>query len=222
MAVFVVTGTRTGIGLETVLQLAASPSNTVVAIVRDLGVDILSLREIKTNSNGTVHIVECDISKPASISGLVGLRRHPAFQGQTSRNLTAESLIEHFMSNAVGPALVTQALIPHLAPGAVVANVTSGAGSLTMLSEGRIAAEFTPYSISKTALNMLTVHQAKQLKSEAIVVAIDPGHVKTVRGGPKAVVEVEASAKGVIEIVKGLRPEDSGKFLLYNGTELPW
>ncbi|KAK7408955.1 hypothetical protein QQX98_008899 [Neonectria punicea] len=239
MAVFVITGTRTGIGLETVLQLSDSPSNIVVAVVRDPGADISSLNEIKANSKGTVHIVECDVSKKESVAKLVerltkslganfsvnAVIQFAAIlrsREQTSINLTAESLISHFTSNTVGPALVTQALLPHLVPGAVVANITSGSGSLTMLTEGRIAAEITPYSISKTALNMLTVHQAKQLRSQAIVVAIDPGHVKTVIGGPNAVVEVEASAKGVINVVEGLKAADSGKFLLYNGTELPW
>ncbi|KAH7131236.1 NADP-dependent dehydrogenase-like protein [Dactylonectria macrodidyma] len=239
MTVFVITGARTGIGREAVLQLASNSSNTVVAVVRDLQADISSLNEIKQSSSGIIHIVECDVSDTKSISQLVerlagalgaGFRINYLIQfaailhsrEQTGIKITAESLASHFTSNVVGPALVTQALLPHLVPGAVIANITSGIGSLTMLTNGQITAEITPYSISKTALNMLTVHQATHLGSRASVVAIDPGHVKTTMGGPNAVVEIPDSAKGVIKIVTELKPEDSGKFLLYNGASLPW
>ncbi|KAH7123332.1 NADP-dependent dehydrogenase-like protein [Dactylonectria estremocensis] len=239
MTVFVVTGARTGIGREAVLQLASDSSNTVVAVVRDLKADITSLKEIKKSNSGNVHIVECDVSDTNSIFQLVGRLTEALgadfrvnyliqFAGilhsreHTSVNLTAESLTSHFTSNVVGPALVTQSLLPHLAPGAVIANITSGIGSLTMLTNGQIPLQLTPYSISKTALNMLTVHQATHLGSRASVVAIDPGHVKTPMGGPDAVVEIADSARGVIKVVTELKPEDSGKFLLYNGASLPW
>ncbi|KAF7558121.1 hypothetical protein G7Z17_g182 [Cylindrodendrum hubeiense] len=239
MTVFVITGARTGIGRETIRQLATNPSNVVVAIVRDLQADISSLNDIKANSKGIVHIVECDISNSDSISQLVArltealgadfrinvLIQYAAVlhsREQTSTNLTAEALISHFTSNTVGPALVTQSLVPHLVPGAVVANITSGVGSLTMLTNGQITAGLTPYSISKAALNMLTIHQARHLGSQASVVAIDPGHVKTPMGGAGAVVEIPDSARGVIKIVTELKSEDSGKFILYNGTQLPW
>ncbi|KAH7117392.1 NADP-dependent dehydrogenase-like protein [Dactylonectria macrodidyma] len=239
MTVFIITGARTGIGREAVLQLASNSSNTVVAVVRDLHADISSLAEIKKSSGGTVHIVECDVSDTNSISQLVerltvalGTDFHVNYliqfaailhsREQTGINVTAESLTSHFTSNVIGPALITQSLLPHLVPGAVIANITSGIGSLTMLTNGQITAEFTPYSISKTALNMLTVHQATHLGSRASVVAIDPGHVKTVMGGPNAFVEIPDSARGVIKVVTELKPEDSGKFMFYNGASSPW
>jgi NAD(P)-dependent dehydrogenase (short-subunit alcohol dehydrogenase family) len=239
MPVFVVTGARTGIGLEYVRQLANNPSNTVMAMVRDLKADILALTAIKSNNAGKVKILECDISSELSLSKLAPqivsalgperkvdvLINNAAIlhsRHETCLNLSADALLSHFATNVIGPAKVLQTLLPHLAPGAVVANITSGIGSLTMLSDGRISAEVTPYSISKAALNMLTVHQAKQLKETAIVVCVDPGHVKTVMGGIGAVMEIEDSAKGVLAMLADLKVEDNGKFLLYNGTELPW
>jgi NAD(P)-dependent dehydrogenase (short-subunit alcohol dehydrogenase family) len=106
-----------------------------------------------------------------------------------------------------------------------VANISSGIGSLTMLSDGRIPAKAAPYSLSKAALNMLTVHQARQLREEGsgvVVVAIDPGHVKTEMGGPEAVVEVADSARGVLGVLAGLGEGDSGRFLAYDGVGLEW
>lgn len=239
MGVYVVTGTRTGIGLEYVRQLGHSKDNTVVAVVRDLQADLSALRAAQAASEGTVYIIECDVSSESSVAQLAarvegaigagtqvdviinnaGIQQAPE---QTALTVTPEALASHMNTNVVGPARVVQVLLPQLSPSAVVINVSSGMGSLAMLSDGRIPAGITPYSISKTALNMLTVHQAQHLKDRAIVVAVDPGHVKTQMGGPHAVVEVEDSAKGVLGVLGGLKREDTGKFLLYDGTELPW
>ena len=239
MTVFVVTGARTGIGLEYIRQLGKEPSNIVVALVRDLKADITALKAIGLNSAASVYILECDISSETSLSNLIPqlvsslgldfkidvLINNAAIlhsHHETSLSLTAETLISHITTNVIGPAKVLQTLLTYLGPGAVVANISSGIGSLTMLSDGRIAAETTPYSISKAALNMLTVHQAKQLEGKAKVVCVDPGHVKTVMGGPSAVLEIADSAKGVLTLLASLKVEDNGKFLLYNDAELLW
>lgn len=246
MPVYVVSGARAGIGREYVRQLSQEQNNTVFALVRSLDGDLGALREIQEKAAGTVHILECDISSEASIAALPERIRSSSSSAldikidvlinnaailhardETSLNLTSAALASHMATNVVGPAKMLQALLPLLAPGARVANISSGVGSLAMLSDGRIDAQITPYSISKAALNMLTVHQARQLAAgEATrgiaVVAIDPGHVKTEMGGPNAVVEVADSARGVLRTLAGLTTADSGKFLLYTGAELPW
>ncbi|KAK4206141.1 C-factor [Rhypophila decipiens] len=244
MPVYVVTGTRGGIGLEYVRQLSSDPSNVVFALVRNpTGSNISALETIQTDATGTVHIIDCDISSDENISGLADrvrakfsdvnsainmLINNAAIldedkRGETSLNLTSKSLWNHIETNTMGPARVLQALLPSLAPDALVANISSGIGSLEMLADGRITAELTAYSISKTALNMLTVHQAKQLADRGItVVAVDPGHVKTEMGGPGAVVEIPDSARGVLKTLHGLTHKDTGKFVLYTGEELPW
>ncbi|KAI5458207.1 NADP-dependent dehydrogenase-like protein [Mariannaea sp. PMI_226] len=239
MPLYVITGTRSGVGLETVRQLSLDASNSIIAAVRSVNADISALNDVKNKSRGRFYIVECDISSENSISQLVPcltealgaeftvnvLINNAAIlhsREQTSMNMTAQSLLSHLTSNLIGPALVTQSLVPHLAQDAVIANISSGVGSLSMLAKGQITAEITPYSISKTALNMLTVHQAKHLAGRACVVAIDPGHVKTAMGGPKAVMKIEDSAQGIIKTVNSLSTKDTGKFLLYSGMELPW
>lgn len=240
MTVFVITGARGGIGLGYIRQLSTETTNTVFALVRSLEADLVDLKAAKDTAKGTVHILECDVTSEGSISTLPERIRTATGQDtqidvlinnaavlhsrhETSLNLTATALGSHMASNVIGPALVTQALLPLLAKGsAVVANVTSGVGSLTMLSDGRIAALYTPYSISKAALNMLTVHQARQLAGRAVVVCVDPGHVKTEMGAEGATVEVRDSVRGVLGTLAGLRAGDSGRFLLYTGAELEW
>ncbi|KAL2126624.1 hypothetical protein VTI74DRAFT_523 [Chaetomium olivicolor] len=245
MPVYVVTGARTGIGREYIRQISLSPSNTVFALVRSLSGDISALQAIQATNPGKVHILACDVSSPASISTLpeaiTSASGNPSLKvdvvinnaailhsrPQTALTMTSETLLSHIQTNVLGPTLVFQALLPLLSSTAKVANITSGIGSLAMVSDGRINAEITPYSISKAALNMFTVHQARQLKEKEetkgiVVVAVDPGHVKTEMGGPAAVVEVEDSARGVLKTMEGLGEGDSGRFLLYTGVGLEW
>ncbi|KAL2192995.1 NADP-dependent dehydrogenase-like protein [Corynascus similis CBS 632.67] len=244
MPVYVITGARGGIGLEYIRQLSETPSNVVFALVRSLASDFTALKSVQQAAGAKVHIIECDVSSETSIAALPS-RILEAFgdkdlkintlinnaavlhaREETALTLTPAALGSHIRTNLLGPALVLQALLPLLAPDAHVANISSGAGSLTMLATGKIAAEITPYSISKAALNMLTVHQQAQLRAHGsggvVVVAVDPGHVKTEMGGPKAVVEVEDSARGVLKLIEGLSEKDGGRFWLYNGEELPW
>lgn len=240
MSVFVVTGARGGIGLEYVRQLADSATNTIFALVRDTGADIQSLEDIKTNSPGKIFILECDVTSDSSVEQMGRavasqlakgdqkidtIINNAAIQnsaGETGLSAKTENLIRHVNSNVGGPLRVAQSLLPYLKQNGTIANISSGMGSLGLLSEERITPGIASYSISKAALNMLTVHQAYELKGKAIVVCIDPGHVKTGMGGPKAVMEIRDSAKQVLNSLSGLSSSDSGRFILYNGDGLAW
>lgn len=239
MPVYVVTGARSGIGLEYARQLTANPSNTVICTVRDTSADISDLRNAIAKSEGRGHIVQCDISSESSIATLAHaippilgeekidvLVNNAAIQqsqGQTGLNLDGASLLSHMKANVIGPAKVTQTLLPYLREGsAIIANISSGLGSLAVLSDRSIEPCMTPYSISKCALNMLMIHQAYELRGKAMVVCVDPGHVKTAMGGPEAAVDVEDSARGVLKVLSGLKTEDTGKFFQYTGNSVPF
>ena len=49
-----------------------------------------------------------------------------------------------------------------------------------------------------------------------------PGWVRTDMGGSRATFDIETSVSGMKAVIDGLRPEDSGKFLAHDGSELPW
>ena len=55
----------------------------------------------------------------------------------------------------------------------------------------------------------------------ACVISHVPGRI-TELGGPDAPVEIEDSVTGIINILGGVKHEDSGAFIMYNGTRLPW
>ena len=239
MPTFLITGIRRGIGLEYVRQLSVSAENTVVAVVRNLDDHLQSIQAIvqSPDTKARILLAQCDLSKPDSIASLpsqlpADLRVNTLIQNsgiltegsraETSLTVTSESLHDHFTTNTVGPLLVAQALSAMLAPGAVVANITSGMGSIGQTSDGTMPMMSPAYSISKAALNMATAYLAKDLAGKAVVVCVDPGYVKTEMGGPGAAMEVDFCAESILRTLDRLKGGDSGKFLQFDGKEEAW
>jgi NAD(P)-dependent dehydrogenase (short-subunit alcohol dehydrogenase family) len=235
MPVYVITGTNRGLGLEFVRQLSQSTDNTIIAAVRTLQKDHSELKSLVQHGNN-VHILECDTGNVASIDQFAKevvkvlgetkidyLLNNSGINGtptQNSLDLTPESLHEHIDVNVIGPQRVTADLVPQLSKDAVVLNMTSGLGSLQVSIGG---GKCTVYSISKAALNMLTVHQASDLKKRVkAVIVMDPGWVKTDMGGEGAVMEPEDSISGMLKVIHGLTKNDTAKFYRSNGEEVPW
>ena len=79
------------------------------------------------------------------------------------------------------------------------------------------------YRASKTALNMVMVNAAAELKGKGIAtVVLHPGWVQTDMGGRNAPVKVADSAAGIIKVIAGVSLETSGRFYNYDGAALPW
>jgi NAD(P)-dependent dehydrogenase (short-subunit alcohol dehydrogenase family) len=122
--------------------------------------------------------------------------------------------------NLLGAAAVTEALVENVAASErkVIAMMSSRLGSIT---EG--SGMTLPYATSKAALNMLVKGLAATLAPKAVtVVALSPGWVRTDMGGAGAPLAPEASVAGLRRVIAGLRAADSGKFLSYDGTPIPW
>lgn len=102
--------------------------------------------------------------------------------------------------------------------------MTSGLASMKV-SLGISPRRCATYSISKAALNALTVQQSGHVREKlegVVVVCMDPGWVKTRMGGEGAVLEAEESIGGMLRCVHGLTGDDNGKFYTYTGEEVPW
>lgn len=245
MPVYVITGTNRGLGLEFVRQLSASKDNTVIAAVRTLQNDLSDLKSVihQNNDNDNVHILECDTGKVPSIiqfgaeveKVLAGQKKKKidylvnnsginATPTETALTLTPESLHHHIDINVLGPQKTTEVLVPQLAENCVILNMSSGRGSLQKTkSPSMQPCESTTYSISKAALNMLTVHQAWDLRDKVkAVIVMDPGWVKTRMGGAGAVMEPHDSIAGMLRVMHGLTREDTAKFYVSSGEEVPW
>jgi len=236
-----VTGANRGVGLEFVRQLLAR-GDRVVATCRQPG-RASALNALAGDHPGRLHVLPLDVADPKSHATLVA--ELPLALGEGERldllvncagvlhsgerfgKVTAAILEDSFRTNAAGPLLLTQALAPLLADaspgqgrsGARVANLSSELGSIA--EAGRFG---TPsYCISKAAQNMASVLLAHALRERGIVVvALHPGWVQTDMGGPNATVPAADSVRGLLAVIDGLAPEDSGSFRDWRGKALPW
>jgi NAD(P)-dependent dehydrogenase (short-subunit alcohol dehydrogenase family) len=100
-----------------------------------------------------------------------------------------------------------------------IACLSSQMGSIA----GNLSGAHYLYRSSKAALNMVVKSLSIDLRDRGVtVVTLDPGWVRTDMGGPEAELEPAESIRGMIRVLEGLSIADSGKYLSYNGAELPW
>jgi NAD(P)-dependent dehydrogenase (short-subunit alcohol dehydrogenase family) len=141
------------------------------------------------------------------------------------RKITMSTLNETFTTNAFGPLLLTQALLPNLtlSPSPRIGNMSSRVGSIADNSSGGSYA----YRASKAALNSISKNLAIELREKGIVVVVmHPGLTRTAIDpnihGMVGVVEPEVAAEKLYEVLMEKEIEDSGKFWHREGYELPW
>jgi NAD(P)-dependent dehydrogenase (short-subunit alcohol dehydrogenase family) len=79
------------------------------------------------------------------------------------------------------------------------------------------------YRSSKAALNAAMKSLAIDLKDQSIGVLIfHPGWVKTDMGGPNALINAETSIAGMRALIDNFSLDQSGRFVKYDGTAMPW
>jgi len=219
-----VTGANRGLGLEFARQLSAAGAAVIGTARKPESADEL-------NALG-VRVEQLDVADPVSVAALaerlegmaldVLLNNAGIFlsQGKFWEEDPAEAL-QVYDVNTLGPLRVTQALLPNLQAGdrKMVMNMSSGLGSIANNNRGSSAA----YRASKAALDMLTRTMAMDLEGEGFIfIAMSPGWVRTDMGGEQASLSPEESVAGMLGTLAPLTPEDSGRFLSYDGKELPW
>src|SRR5688572_32128762 len=141
-------------------------------------------------------------------------------RGMALGSFDFQSWEEVLRVNLLGPAALAEALVDHVAASErkTIALMSSRLGSI-----GESSGMTLPYSTSKAALNMLGKVLAATLASRRIiVVALSPGWVRTDMGGAGAPLSAEASVRGLRKVMERLTPRDSGRFLSYDGSEIPW
>jgi len=234
----VVTGAGRGLGLEFVKQLLPR-AECLIATARNPEA-AQELQELARNSAGILKIVQLDLSDEESIQrAVVEIGRlvssldllinnagiyigRPGTTAGSDRlgKLTMQGGVETLRTNAVGPMILTQGLLPLLQalPQARIISLTSGLGSIANTSGAPMH-----YSVSKAALNMYMRGLAAQLRSSGIIsVVINPGWVQTDMGGRGASITPKESVSGTLHVMDGLTPEQNGSFMNYRGQTEPW
>ena len=215
MPTIFITGAGRGLGLELARQYREDGWR-VIGSVRKPAADMTTLdvtnfsevKQLTSRLEGVpIDVVFCN----AGISGKRGMAVGSFDYAEWENVLRV---------NLLGAAAVVEALVENVAASErkIVALMSSRLGSITESSGMTL-----PYSTSKAALNMLAKGLAATLASRGIiVVALSPGWVKTDMGGPSAAATPDTSVRGLRKVLGGLRKEDSGKFMSYDGSSIPW
>jgi NAD(P)-dependent dehydrogenase (short-subunit alcohol dehydrogenase family) len=227
-----ITGANRGLGLAFVTQLLERGAR-VLACCRD-PVHANVLAALAAAHGGRLAIHALDVADPSAIAALpdaaakhlqrIDLLINNAgvlVSGERFGNVMAESLAESFAVNASAPLLITQAVAPLLALGNKprVLCITSQLGSIAQAVGFRTIS----YAMSKAALNMAVKRLAAELGPRGIVVlAVHPGWVKTAMGGKGATLAPTDSAHALLDLIERAQAQEAGRFLAYDGAELPW
>jgi NAD(P)-dependent dehydrogenase (short-subunit alcohol dehydrogenase family) len=123
--------------------------------------------------------------------------------------------------NVQAPVKMAEAFLPHLKRGdkKLLVSISSLMGSI---ADNRGGGSII-YRSSKAALNAAMKSIAIELKEQAVGVLIfHPGWVKTDMGGNNAPLEAVQSIAGMRQAISAFSLEQTGHFVKYDGTPLPW
>ena len=230
MAVYLITGTNKGIGLELVRQTLAQ-GHKVIATARspESSGELLALAE--QSPNLVLHAL--DLNNTDSFGAFADSLRGQAIDvlinnagvyGPRDANfgrLTAAEWQNVLLVDTIAPILLTQSLMPNLLAGELrrIAFMSSKMGSITDNGSGGSYI----YRSAKTALNQAVKCLAIDLQPDQfIVISLHPGWVRTDMGGPNGLIDTHTSVQGLLSVIQNVRPVDSGAFIAYDDTRIPW
>jgi NAD(P)-dependent dehydrogenase (short-subunit alcohol dehydrogenase family) len=224
-----VVGASRGLGLGLVKELVGRGWN-VVATLRSPRT-AAGLTALAETSGGKVRIETLDLEDSGQIDALA-----QRLAGETLDLLfvnagislgrikagaaTRDDVARLFVTNTVAPIHVAEAFVERMRDGTgVIAMMSSGLGSVSNNFRG--GADL--YSASKAALNKLTRGFASGLGDRKLtVLSISPGWVRTEMGGPSAMLSVEESCKGVIDVVESRVGAGADGFFSHDGAAVAW
>ncbi len=231
MATVLVTGANRGLGLEFCRQYAADGWQ-VIACCRHpaqaqalqelagryptLRLEALDVADFAAIEALAVKLAGCKLDVLLNNAGVYPDNASNGF-GQLDYPLWSQS----FVVNTQAPVKMAEAFLAHLQAGEqkLVANVSSLMGSVTDNTSG--GSLF--YRSSKAALNAAMKSLAIDLQAQAIgIVTLHPGWVKTDMGGPNALIEAQESIAGMRQVIADFSLRQSGAFIKYDGTVMPW
>ena len=225
MKIAVVTGASRGIGSEFVVRLLDDGWQVYAGyrsdmhrleLINDENLICLQLDVTNNDSiNDFVKAIDGDIDLLINNAGV------PDGRWRNITEIDDEWMLEVLNINSVGPVRMVKALYDKMSHNSLttVAMISSLMGSIDDCHSGRSYA----YRASKTALNMLSVAMKKEsIEDNISFLILHPGWVKTRMGGEHAPVELFDSVDGMLNLIKNNTLEDSGRFVQYDGVDLPW
>ena len=228
MTTVFITGANRGIGLALTKQFWERNFN-VLTTYRDAA-SSQELLELAKNHPG-LSAFQLDVTDYAQVEELASalpnidiLINNAGYYGPKGYgfgNTDVEEWRKVLEINTVAPLKLVEAFYPRLETSSVkkIACLSSKVGSMTENTSGGGYI----YRSSKAALNSVVKSLSNDLSKQGFtVLALHPGWVKTEMGGPNALLETDTSAQGLFDVIQNSTPENSGQFINFDGSELPW
>lgn len=224
-----VTGANRGIGLEFVRQYLADGWRVIACCRHPL--QATALLALAAVSGGRLSIRELDVADFAQIARLGEtlqgeaidlLINNAGYYPESALGATDEAeWALAFRINAMAPVKMAERFVEQVARSRLrkIVTLSSKMGSIDDNGSGGCYL----YRTSKTAANMAMKSLAIDLRPRGIAVGIlHPGWVRTDMGGPHALITAEQSVRGLREVIDALSVDNAGRFLAYDGQEIPW
>lgn len=210
-----VTGGNRGLGLEVVKELADAGYKVLLGCR-----DVSSGQEAAANLSGDIDVVHVDLSKSDALRAQVRhlmerydidilINNGAILKDGTALTVNKNDFYDSIQVNLVAAFDIIQMITPHMIErgyGRIV-NVTSDWGSFADGLTGPAA-----YSVSKAALNALTMNMAQNLPQHVKVNSVHPGWLKTDMGGPSAPISANDGAQTIIWLATLPKDGPSGEF----------
>ena len=169
--------------------------------------------------------------QPELVIHCAGILHEPGLQPEKSlRQCKAEALQRLFAVNSIGPLMAAKAIIP-LLPKQQPAHFAVLSAMVGSIGDNRLGGWYG-YRASKAALNQLlrTLSiECRRTHPELCITAIHPGTTDTGLSAPfQANVKpgklytAAQSANRILEVVLAGQPEESGRFVNWNGSPMPF
>ena len=223
MPTVLITGAARGLGLDFTRQYAAKGWKVHACARKPEGLQLLK---------GDIHRHKLEVTDYKAVSALAAELKGEAIDvlicnaGIAGREATVLGSIDPdtwrqtFEVNALAPLKMAEAFVEHVARSQdrKLIAISSRLGSIAMADNGRYA-----YRASKTALNMEWKGLSIDLRGRGVICTVlHPGWVQTDMGGGSAPLTTDQSVPAMIKVIDGLSPKDNGRFINYDGSEIPW
>ncbi|WP_020483154.1 SDR family oxidoreductase [Methylomonas sp. MK1] len=231
MQTVLITGANRGLGLEFCRQYAAADYK-VIAACRNPGkaeqlaalaqqyphiqIETLDVADFNQIDALASKLSDCKIDVLLNNAGVYGDQAGRGF-GQLDYQIWASVLAV----NVMAPLKLAEAFLPQVqrSDKRLIVTLSSLMGSMTDNTSGGSIL----YRSSKAGLNAALKSLSIDLRSAAVgVLILHPGWVRTDMGGPNGLIDAEESVSGMRKVIDNFSLADTGRFVKYDGSALPW
>lgn len=225
-----ITGCNRGLGLELTRQFAADGWRVFATCRDETSADELKALEQQYELLRVLRLEITDYGQMAALAeqlhgqpidillsnaGYYGPKG--SLFGRVNRNEWRQVL----EANTIAPYMLAETFCENVAASGrkLIAVMSSKVGSI---ADNRSGGGYI-YRTSKTAVNQVVKSLSVDLAGRGIsVIALHPGWVQTEMGGPNALISPEESVAGLKKVLLHINLKRSGRFINYDGTEIPW